>query len=223
MMWLIGHVEISCDSCYHFISCYFLHQKTSWHFGSHFASLTFDINYILLTFTVCSWRPQSSLPGIGLMPLHQCFTSPPMGQAPREWLDVEIEACPWHPRKVIHFYFHSQQDHYHGWKSMCLLEVPTGRHSSKSTEGQRGIPEYSKCAPVTDMRQSIPPPSSCKWERTVGTFLIEKGHELYSINWYSFSSLFHNLQARKTRADGIMQCNRKHMPTSEGERLCWQP
>ncbi|XP_047469609.1 piggyBac transposable element-derived protein 4-like [Penaeus chinensis] len=43
--------------------------------------------------------------------------------------------------------------------------------------------------------------------------LLDKGYQLYTDNWYSSPTLFHNLQARKTTAVGTVRVNRKGMPS----------
>ncbi|XP_063590904.1 piggyBac transposable element-derived protein 4-like [Penaeus indicus] len=43
--------------------------------------------------------------------------------------------------------------------------------------------------------------------------LYDKGYQLYTDNWYSFPTLFHYLQARKTSAVGTVRTNRQGMPS----------
>ena len=44
------------------------------------------------------------------------------------------------------------------------------------------------------------------------TQLLDKNYILYTDNWYSSPTLFHDLQARKTAAIGTVALNRKYMP-----------
>ena len=43
--------------------------------------------------------------------------------------------------------------------------------------------------------------------------LLDKNYILFTDNWYSSPTLFHDLQARKTAAIGTVSINRKHMPS----------